>query len=227
MEDQARESVERLYLRLADSLQRNRRDAFTAPVTVAEIYQELVPYRAVRSEVGFGMNADYEHALLRLLSGEGGYARLEPGDAASAILTELQSPNPNVGLYRTYAGCDVWIAKPAGLAEAEPPLVSQASADWIGLDALKEDTNDDDAAPFVPPPAPPTTNGVTHVAAPEPESSRSHGCRFCDSTLPTHRSVRFCPFCGADQTLRPCGSCGEAVEPGWAFCVTCGATSTG
>ena len=60
---------------LADALRR-RPQAFDAPVTVAEIYQDLVPYRAVRSALGFDMNADYEHTLLRLLAGEEDLARL-------------------------------------------------------------------------------------------------------------------------------------------------------
>jgi hypothetical protein len=44
-----------------------------SPFSVAEIYQNLVPYRTHRDELGVEMNADYEHALLRLLAGEGDY----------------------------------------------------------------------------------------------------------------------------------------------------------
>jgi hypothetical protein len=58
--------------------------------------------------------------------------------------------------------------------------------------------------------------------AAKPEAAR---CAFCDSQLPQQRPARFCPYCGADQTTRPCPSCGEPVEPGWAFCITCGATA--
>jgi len=226
--DQDRESVQRLYLRLAESLQRNRRDAFETPVTVAEIYQELVPYRVVRSDVGFGMNADYEHALLRLLAGEGGFARLEPTDAVTAIMKELQSPNPNVGLYRTYAGCDVWIAKPAGASAvaAESP---RSTTDWSALGSLQADEPEQESVvPENAAPTPPAalSNGSSKQES-ETKATSQNSCVFCDSSFPANRQVRFCPFCGADQTLRPCGSCGEPLEAGWSFCIACGVTAEG
>ena len=51
-----------------------------------------------------------------------------------------------------------------------------------------------------------------------------HGA-FCDSALPSGRSIKYCPYCGMDQTLRPCGSCAEPLEPDWRFCIACGAES--
>jgi hypothetical protein len=113
MQEAGNEAVQRLYLRLAAALRHARPDPFGSPVTVAEIYQELVPYRLVRTDAGFDMNADYEHALLRLLAGEGECVRLEPTSARDAIRNELRSSNPNVGMYREYAGCDVWVVEPA------------------------------------------------------------------------------------------------------------------
>lgn len=111
--------VEKVHACLADALRRSRPDPFGSPVTVAEIYQDLVPYRRIRTAVGFQMNADYEHTLLRLLAGEGGYARLEPSEARDELRAELAMPNPNVGLFRKYAACDVWITP----TEVAPPLV--------------------------------------------------------------------------------------------------------
>lgn len=134
------DTVDRLYERLADVMQRTRRDAFTAPVTVAEIYQELVPYRLVRGDVGFDMNADYEHALLRLLSGEGDRARLEPAHAREEIARELRSPNPNVSIYREFAGCDVWVSQP------ERDLFHPADALRDVLDDEDHARGDDDEA---------------------------------------------------------------------------------
>jgi hypothetical protein len=77
------------------------------PFTVAEIYQDLVPYRTHRDQIGVAMNADYEHALLRLLAGEGDYLSLESRTAREEIKEELASPNPNTGLYRDFAAADV------------------------------------------------------------------------------------------------------------------------
>jgi hypothetical protein len=78
-----------------------------SPFTVAEIYQDLVPYRTHRDKLGVEMNADYEHALLRLLAGEDDLLALESETARKEIREELESPNPNTGLYRDFAAADV------------------------------------------------------------------------------------------------------------------------
>src|SRR5512142_2176818 len=115
--------VLRLHRALAEALQRRRPDIEAAPVTVAEIYQELVPYRNVRATVGFEMNADYEHALLRLLAGEDALVRLEPEEVRQQLERELRTPNPDVTLFRRFAACDVWVSP---LAEGD---AEEAAAD--------------------------------------------------------------------------------------------------
>jgi hypothetical protein len=42
------------------------------PITVSELYQRFIPYRAIRHEIGVMELAAYEHALLRLLGCENG-----------------------------------------------------------------------------------------------------------------------------------------------------------
>jgi hypothetical protein len=78
-----------------------------SPFTVAEIYQELVPYRSHRDQLGVEMNADYEHALLRLLAGEGELLIMESDAASKEMREELNSPNPNTALYRSFAAAEV------------------------------------------------------------------------------------------------------------------------
>jgi hypothetical protein len=272
-----REPVVRLYERLAEALQRTRPAGFDAPVSVAEIYQELVPYRAVRSEVGFGMNADYEHVLLRLLAGEAELVRLEPDTAREEILRELRSANPNVSVYRAYAGCDVWVRPRAGVqpraaGAATPPAAATVSDAQPRVAPVSDATSRvapvSDATSRVTPvrgPAPraadasdaaprnmaadsqvraapaaaekdavaraqrSAVSAATGVTAGEAAPARAGAgvaprseCVFCESVLPVHRAPRYCPHCGADQTTRPCRSCGEPLEPGWTFCVACG-----
>jgi hypothetical protein len=101
--------VTELHQCLVEALRQRGPGAEDRPVTVAEIYQDLVPYRNVRSRLGVEMNADYEHALIRLLAGEHNLLRLEPVNAREDLRAELSSPNPNLGLYRKYAACDVWV----------------------------------------------------------------------------------------------------------------------
>lgn len=276
--------VERMHAVLAGALERTRPDPFGSPVTVAEIYQDLVPYRNVRSELGFDMNADYEHTLLRLLSGEAELARLEPSEARDELRRELDSPNPNVGLFRKFAACDVWIAPLAEPAQPEPAQIATADAgddgwaprvkQWLEGASPPGET----AAPPAPEPAPasapPPEAGWTEegaesellldeamavldemeevpaaaagpevppvgeesesMAAAVPVRGETRGgeatagavtCAFCGSGLPAHRQVRFCPFCGADQTTVPCVACGEPIESGWKFCVACGSAA--
>jgi predicted RNA-binding Zn-ribbon protein involved in translation (DUF1610 family) len=99
-------AVGRLYEALADALAR-RGGPPAADVTVSEIYQTLVPYARARAELGFEMNADYEHALMRLIAGEGGYATLEQPEARAQVARELESQNPDVTLYRRFAASTV------------------------------------------------------------------------------------------------------------------------
>ncbi len=217
--------VERLYAALADALRRGRERPFAAPVTVAEIYQDLVPYRVVRTTIGFEMNADYEHALLQLLSGEAGLARLEPDEAAAELRGELGSPNPNVGLFRKFAACDVWVADPgteeAAQEERFAPEPVEQNATELRWESVAEDSDgvlelnadevvDEDTAPTATQERVEATSGVRR-------------CGYCNGLLPAGRLVRFCPNCGGDQTRRPCAACGEPLESGWRFCVACGA----
>jgi hypothetical protein len=272
--------LEHIHVSLAAALRRSRPGAsFDTPVTVAEIYQDLVPYRTVRTQIGFDMNADYEHTLLRLLAGEGGYARLDPPEARNELRAELESANPNVGLFRKFAACDVWIVEPnenavevsspaAQSARSAPAGASDAwesrAALWMDPAAAPEQTAVDGAetvelllddaieevelstdlslepitleldeeaivagAP-APTQSPQMEEPVVPTTTPEPAkraapAASTGACAFCDSALPRARQIRFCPFCGADQSLVPCGSCGEALEPDWKYCIACGA----
>lgn len=111
------EVVIRLYRALIEALRR-RGHAPDRPVKVAEIYKELVPYGAVRGRLGVELNADYEHALMRLLSGERNLLRLEPAHARNELREEVQAPYPQVGLFRKFAASNVWVERPEELAGA-------------------------------------------------------------------------------------------------------------
>ncbi|HEX9109430.1 MAG TPA: zinc ribbon domain-containing protein [Longimicrobiales bacterium] len=271
--------VHRLHRALAEAVASRRGDVEAEPVTVAEIYQELVPYRTVRSSVGFEMNADYEHALLRLLSGEDALVRLEPEEARSHLARELATPNPDVTLFRRYAACDVWVSVPVGgLPEGPSPQSEEAwrTPGWLNDAALHLEPVDETPtyrpwmepepaspepsmpespaqppAPAEEPPAAAADPGLLERGASPPErpaepiwargvpkpsmqpverempsaagSAKGGECVFCGGSLPADRAIRYCPFCGVDQQLRPCARCGEVLEAGWRYCVNCGA----
>lgn len=259
-------TVNRLHRSLVDAL-RGRPGGLDKPVTVAEIYQDLVPYKTARGAVGFEMNADYEHTLLRLLAGEGDLARIEPREVRDKLRLELESPNPDVGLFRNYAACDVWVNVGDALNPEEPPVQNNAVDSWedefLGsttthavsstpfeiapdIDDVDDDDADDDDIDVDVEIEDPETEGVEvidadtgesdvgnvpdELEAAAPKSTASPGqsptediaCVFCGADLPDDRMVNFCPFCGTDQSQRPCPSCGEVLDPLWRFCVGCG-----
>jgi hypothetical protein len=234
------QSVEKLHRALVSAIRQTRGDDFTQPVTVSEIYQQLLPYRSARAVVGFDMNADYEYALLRLLAGEGDFARIEPAEVREILRGELETPNPNVGLFRDYANCDVWIsAPPPWLADvlAEPELELPQEPQTI--DETVETATAARPAPAPPPapaapaatpsapaaPAPPPAAAAPQPRAAPAPSPQLRQCGYCGGKLPAGRPVNFCPFCGKDLTRRPCPGCGEVMDPKWRFCANCGAAA--
>ncbi|MBV9774601.1 MAG: zinc ribbon domain-containing protein, partial [Gemmatimonadetes bacterium] len=200
--------LDRLYWRLVESLRRERPgDAWE--MTIAEIYQQYVPYRTVRAELGFAELAAYEHALLRLLAGEKEYVSLDLPEVQDELRRELRAPNPILGLYRDYAAVGVRV-NPASLA------MSPSLAPPPAVPAMR-------VAPPPPAQAPePAARSVPVEDRTEEPPRRPTLCRGCRTPLPEGREVRFCPFCGTTQRALPCQECGEMVEPDWKFCVSCG-----
>jgi hypothetical protein len=197
--------VDRLHQRLEEAVARDRP---LDGLTVGDLYQQLIPYRAVRTELGLLELAPYEHALLRLLSGERGYLRLEDDDARDEIARELAAPNPILGIYRDYAGVRVTLG-PSDAAPLVTPVPPPSSAP--------------PAPPAKAPPAPEPPVERLISAPPEPPvPARPLACRSCHSPLPTDAEVRFCPTCGVDQTLTPCAGCGMPLRAEWNFCIRCG-----
>ena len=205
------DSIDRLYRRIADVLLRDG-----TSVTVGDLYQHLVPYRAVRAELGFSELAEYEHALLRLLSGERDYLVVERADVQEEFQRELRTPNPILGIYRDYADVGVY------------------------LNPYAPEVPDYTAPPPAAAPVPPVSPAAAPAASPEYESLaliepelapapstpapkvRPRMCAGCRSPLPGDREVRFCPFCGRVLAPIPCPECSAIVEPEWRFCASCG-----
>lgn len=131
------EVVTRLYRCLVEEL-RSRGHDEDHPVKVSELYQAIIPYRTVRAALGVELNADYEHALLRLLAGERDLLRLEPEQAREELRREVDAPYPFVGLFRKFSASSVWVSMgklterpapaPGSAPRQEPPVAPSASA---------------------------------------------------------------------------------------------------
>lgn len=94
-------------------------------------------------------------------------------------------------------------------ADIIPLPVSRVVADAIRV-ALETPLAE---APVGPPP-----EFLTAVQFTPPAAS----CWSCTEPLPEGRTVKFCPFCGADQRQPACPSCGGPVERQWKHCPECG-----
>jgi predicted RNA-binding Zn-ribbon protein involved in translation (DUF1610 family) len=201
--------LQRLHRALVDAVQNVNGD-LAQPVTVSQVYQELVPYRSARSLIGFEMNADYEYALLRLLAGEDDLVRLEPPEVREVLQRELESPNPNVSLFRAYANCDVYLSSAHGWSSgmSDEPVV-EVEFEEPEPEAVVASSAED-------------VSNITHFTA-DTQTSATRDCAFCGGPLPDSRLVNFCPHCGNDLTRQACSNCGEILEASWRFCVSCGA----
>lgn len=229
--------LDRLFRRLVEALHAEHGDAPDRSLTVAEIYQHLIPYRSVRSDVGFAELAAYEHALLRLLAGEREYVQVELPQVQEEFRRELRSPNPILGLYRDYAAVDVRVVGAAAAREAAAPDGASAPARAAAVPGgaataspsapLVRTPPERPSAPRAVDPAPgaaSTSDPLPMLSRTPPPAPHPEICWSCQSSLPHGREVSFCPYCGKGQREAPCGACGEPVEPQWRFCAGCGAS---
>ena len=207
------EVLSRFYRTLVDEIRAQRPEYLTGPFTVAEIYQNLVPYGLTRDRLGVSMNGDYEDALLRLLAGEGGYLTLESEAALRTLREELDSSNPNTGLYREYAAVDVRLSS--------GPLAGQAAAPQE-VPADDGIVDDPEAVVDVGALSPSADESAEEASEPESAGESLTACRWCRADLPQRGTLNFCPFCGTDVHVVPCPACGEELEPDWRFCAACG-----
>jgi hypothetical protein len=244
------DELDRMYRRLVQNVRTGFPDLLGRPFEVAELYTTLIPYRHNRRELELDTNQDYEHALLRLLSGERGYLLGDPQMQAD-LRAELNSPNADLTKFRAYSTTMVSIA-PDGARTTEPPVLRRpgsggtaaipASAPAPPAQAAMADRPTlgvPDPAPkaqAAPRPAPPPPPPAAPPPAPAPKSAAqptlsatgqrsivaSGDCRYCGGALPEGRNITYCPHCGQNLTVVNCPACGTELEVGWKFCTTCG-----
>ena len=141
------DDLDRILQRLVQRIRAEYPEYMNRPFEVSELYQNIVPYRHHRRELGIETNQDYELALLRLLAGERGYLM---GDASmqDAVKRELASPNPNTALFREFAAARVSLSP-----EAARRYEQMASGD-VKPDDVRTVTAAPPPRPAAPPPPP-------------------------------------------------------------------------
>jgi predicted RNA-binding Zn-ribbon protein involved in translation (DUF1610 family) len=196
--------LERFFAQLVRNLAAINPDRLRQPLTLAEIRESIVPYRANRRALQLESSEDYELIVMRLCAGEGGFAITEPEEAHADFVNELESSNPDLTIVERHRKA-VLALEPRSVARALDPKPELAYAPWEEQVSHAETRKAEaDAAEKLPP----AQDGTLR-------------CTHCGAGLPSGKVVNYCPKCGQSQ-LR-CPKCKAELERGWRHCVGCGA----
>jgi hypothetical protein len=204
------DDLDRVFQRLVHSIRLRHPEYLTMPFTVQELYEDLIPYRHHRRELGIETNQDYEAAISRLISGERGYLRGDLG-MQEKLSANQKEKIPDTGAFRDYANSKVSLAPDALASLGLDPAPKQSSAPVNSADD-KNTTTEEQAE----------SAAQATVQPSAAELGSVENCRFCGGTLPEGRAVTYCPHCGQNLAVRNCPACGTELEKNWRFCVTCG-----
>ena len=199
--------LERFFAQLVRNLAALNPDRLRQPLTLAEIRESIIPYRANRRALELESSEDYELIIIRLCAGEGGFAITEPEEAQADFVTELGSPNPDLTIVEKHRKAVVGLDQ-RSVARALDPKPELAYAPWEQQVSHADRTRKADAA----------AAAAAEKSPPAPDLR----CTHCRAALPARRVVNFCPKCGQSQ-LR-CPKCKTELERGWRHCVGCGST---
>jgi hypothetical protein len=240
--------VERFFRRLVSTLVASNPARLQGPLPLDDITGSILPYRAHRRALQLDTVEDYEALLLRLCAGESDLVWTEPEEARKRFIEESRSRNPDLSVLYAFENVSLslrpepllWALAPDPRADYrmpaerdEPPTLSDAEPppDEPEPAPVEPETPEPalvlGAGRFEVLPRPPAAEPTR--AEPEDEIPEDiaepppPACVYCGGSLPTHRTVNFCPHCGQSQTQILCPECRSEVEPGWRHCVNCGA----
>ncbi len=191
------DDLDRLAFRVARTVRATYPHLLEHGFTLSDLEERLAPFPEARREMASNGPDGYELTILRLLAGERGYLSAEP-ELQQACRRALQMPSPTVSIVRTYAGGTLTLRNPAFILGAERTSGAYPAASATGESAASAEP-----------------------ARVEHTDTRCN-CHFCGGSLPSGRSLTYCPFCGLNLTVRQCPACSTELERSWRFCVTCG-----
>jgi hypothetical protein len=226
--------VERFFRRLVSSLATSNPTRLQGPLLLDDITGSILPYRAYRRALELDTVEDYEAVLLRLCAGEGDLVWTEPEEARKRFVEESRSNNPDLTALYAFENVYLsfrpepllWALAPDPRADYTPPPTPEPPPSAPEPEPAPVDAGSDEPAlvfgaarPEMPPPLEePDVDEVGEAVEPPRQT-----CLYCGGSLPTGRTVNFCPHCGQSQTQILCPECRSEVEPGWRHCVNCGA----
>jgi hypothetical protein len=233
------DELDRMFRRLVQNVRAGYPDLLTRSFEVSTVYQTLIPYRLNRAELGIDSAEEYEITLMRLLAGTRGLLTGDP-DMQAALQAELESPNPDLSVFRAWATSAVSInaaavrsldsQSPVPVRHPSPPA-STRQAEMAGRATLEvpasalspSGTHARVAKSAAPVATPPSAKPVqASPAAPAVAHPHGPGCRYCGGELPDGRDAHFCPHCGQNLSIKQCPACSTELDVDWQFCITCG-----
>lgn len=218
------DAADRMFQLLVTTMTSRSPELLTRPFTVGELYQDILPYRLFRRELGLDSNQEYELTLTELLAGRGGYVTVDER-MSDTLRRELESATPDSGAFKQFAATQVSIDPDAlaRVAQGQVARPSSARPPAAGTPApASADGGDAGAGAMSAVPPATAMPPLTATGRPSIVAAAGESCRFCGGALPPGRPLTFCPHCGQDQTVLHCQACGTELEVGWKFCTTCG-----
>ena len=207
------DDLERVFRHLVATVTAQFPDRLNQSFGVAELYQDILPYRHHRRALGLATNQDYEFVLLQLLAGARGFLVVDES-MRDALQKELALPSPDPGAFKRFTDAQVSIAPEHRGAGTVRPSVARTTAPEpaAAVPAAKSVSRPSVAA------TPATSRPSVRTVVPQVGAT----CRTCAQPLPPGRSISFCPHCGQSLTTIDCPACGSELEVGWRFCPACG-----
>jgi hypothetical protein len=187
------DALDRMFHVLVRTLRAKQPALLSAPFTVGELHQQILPYRHFRRDLQLETNQEYELVLMELLTGARGYL-----DVDERLSDEL--------------------GKELKAASPEPSRVREFGESHISINAAAQ-TKVPVAVPTPPSQRIPAIRPSAQLGDVKSDGSR---CRYCGGDLPLGRAMNYCPHCGQNLQVLNCPACGAEVESGWKFCVSCG-----
>lgn len=203
MTSQPDSDLQRFFAQLVHNLAAINPARLRQPMTLAELRESVIPYRANRRALQIESSEDYELVVMRLCAGEGGFAITEPEEAQVDFVNELNGPNPDLTIVERHRKAVVAL-DPRSVARALDPKPDLAYAPWEQQVSHAKQTKKAEA----------------DAAEQAPVKEKPPQCTHCGAKLPGGRVVNYCPKCGQSQ-LR-CPKCKAELERGWRHCVGCG-----
>ncbi|MFL5448426.1 MAG: zinc ribbon domain-containing protein [Gemmatimonadales bacterium] len=199
-------NLERLFRQIVLNLATKDPGGLRRALSLAEVRDGVVPYRANRRALGIETSEDYELALLRLYAGEAGLARTAPAEARAELAAELNRPHPDLAILQQHETATIRLDPAAvdRILDPEPNLRFAPRNSAIS-----------------PEPKAPRKRSRSKPEI-RPADTPISCCNRCSASLPPGRAVSFCPQCGQNLATRHCLECHTELEVTWKHCINCG-----